>query len=150
LKKIKIFIGTGFYSGFTPVAPGTAGSIVAFFIFLIPGFENLYIISFAIIFSILIGIPLGNFFENIYGKDPGIFTLDEFIGTWIAFLFVPKHWLILIIGFLLWRILDILKPFPANKAEKLTGGVGIVLDDIISGVYSLIIIHIFITLFNFS
>jgi len=149
LKKIKKFIGTGFYSGYAPVAPGTFGSLVALLIYLIPGFENLFIIIPAILVSIIIGIPVGNYFEKLYGKDPGIFTLDEFIGTWITFLFVPKEWVIILLGFVLWRILDITKPFPAKKAEEFNGGVGIILDDIVSGVYSLIIIHIFISLFNF-
>ena len=149
MKEIKKIIGSGFYSGYAPFAPGTFGSVVAFLIFLIPGFEKTYIIIPAILSAIVIGIPVGNYFEELYGKDPGIFTLDEFIGTWITFLFVPKNWIVLLFGFILWRIFDITKPFPAKKAEELNGGVGIILDDVISGVYSLIIIHIFITLFNF-
>ncbi len=149
MKEIKKIIGSGFYSGYAPFAPGTFGSVVAFLIFLIPGFEKTYIIIPVILLAIVIGIPVGNYFEELYGKDPGIFTLDEFIGTWITFLFVPKNWIVLLFGFILWRILDITKPFPAKKAEELNGGVGIILDDVISGVYSLIIIHIFITLFNF-
>ena len=149
MKEIKKIIGSGFYSGYAPFAPGTFGSIIAFLIFLIPGFEKTYIIIPAILLAIVIGIPVGNYFEELYGKDPGIFTLDEFIGTWITFLFVPKNWIVLLFGFILWRIFDITKPFPAKKAEELKGGVGIILDDVISGVYSLIIIHIFITLFNF-
>ena len=149
MKEIKKIIGSGFYSGYAPFAQGTFGSVVAFLIFLIPGFEKTYIIIPVILLAIVIGIPVGNYFEKLYGKDPGIFTLDEFIGTWITFLFVPKNWIVLLFGFILWRILDITKPFPAKKAEELNGGVGIILDDVISGVYSLIIIHIFITLFNF-
>ncbi len=149
MKEIKIFIGTGFYSGYFPIAPGTFGSIVAMLIFLIPGFENVYIIIPAILAAVLVGIPIGNYFEKLYGKDPGIFVLDEFIGTWITFLFVPKNWILLLGGFILWRFLDIIKPFPAKRAEELNGGAGIILDDVVSGVYSLIIIHIFITVFNF-
>ncbi len=141
-------IGSGFYSGYLPKAPGTFGSFVALIIYLIPGFENPIVIIPAIIFSILIGIPIGNYFERIYGKDPGYFTLDEFIGTWVTLLFVPKEMLFIIPSFLLWRVLDIKKPFPANKAETIRGGLGIILDDVISGMYSLIIIHIFIFLFS--
>lgn len=148
LKTINLFIGTGFFSGYFPKAPGTMGSLVALMFFLIPGFSDSIVIIPAIIFSIIVGIPLGNYFENIYGEDPQIFTLDEFVGTWITFLFVPINLQTIIFGFLVWRLLDIIKPFPANKVEKLKGGLGIMMDDVVSGVYSLLIIHIFISLFN--
>ncbi|MCP5062639.1 MAG: phosphatidylglycerophosphatase A [Ignavibacteriae bacterium] len=147
LKTIKLFIGTGFFSGYFPKAPGTMGSLVALMFLLIPGFSESIVIIPAIIISIIVGIPLGNYFEKIYGEDPQIFTLDEFVGTWITFLFVPIKLETIILGFLVWRILDIVKPFPANRAEKLKGGWGIMMDDIVSGVYSLLIIHIFISLF---
>ncbi len=147
IHKIKLFLGTGFLSGYFPKAPGTFGSIFALIIFLIPGFENYLIIIPSILLSILIGVPLGNYFEQKFGKDPSIFTLDEFIGTWITFLFLPKTTIIIIVGFLIWRILDITKPFPANKVESIKGGWGIILDDIISGMYSLLIMHIFNILF---
>ncbi len=144
---LKKMIGSGFYSGFFPIAPGTIGSLFALIIFFIPGFENPKIIITIIIFLIVIGIPIGNYFESIYGKDPSKFTLDEFIGTWISLLFVPKIFYLVILDFVIWRLLDIVKLFPANIAEKFDGGIGIILDDIISGMYSLIIIHIFIFIF---
>lgn len=141
--QINKFVGSGLFSGYFPFAPGTMGSLFALGIFLIPGFENIYIILPVTIICFLIGIPLGNYFEKIYGKDPKQFTLDEFVGTWITFLFVPKSLLLIIVGFIIWRILDILKPFPANRLESLNGGLGIMLDDVASGMYSLLIIHIF-------
>ena len=148
LKTIKLFIGTGFFSGYFPKAPGTMGSLVALMFFLIPGFSESIVIIPVIIISIIVGVPLGNYFEKIYGEDPQIFTLDEFVGTWITFLFVPINLPTIILGFLVWRTFDIIKPFPANRAEKLKGGWGIMMDDVVSGVYSLLIIHIFISLFN--
>lgn len=144
---IRKFVGSGFFTGYFPKAPGTFASLIALFIYLIPGFENLYFQLLFIVISIIAGIPIGNYFEKIYGKDPGCFTLDEFIGTWISLLFIPKNYLMLILSFILWRILDITKPFPANKAENLKGGLGIIMDDVISGMYSLIIMHIFINIF---
>ena len=62
---------------------------------------------------------------------------------WIALLFTPYSMIWIAATFIIWRFLDIVKPFPANKAEKLKGGLGIMLDDVISGMYSLIIIYIF-------
>jgi phosphatidylglycerophosphatase A len=147
INHLRKIIGSGFFTGFIPKAPGTFGSFAALLIYFIPGFEKPEIMISFILIAIIIGIPIGNYFESIYGKDPGKFTLDEFIGTWISLLFVPKIFYIVIIDFIIWRILDILKPFPAYAAEKLDGGIGIILDDIISGMYSLLIIHIFIILF---
>ena len=140
-------IGSGFLSGYFPFAPGTIGSIVALGIFLIPGFENIYIILPITIICFIIGIPLGDYFEKLYGKDPKQFTLDEFVGTWITFMFIPKSFILIIIGFALWRLLDIIKPYPANRLESLNGGLGIMLDDVASGMYSLLIMYIFKVLF---
>lgn len=147
IDKLKIFLGTGFYSGYLPKAPGTFGSLVALGIYLIPGFENLNIIIPILVLTIIISIYLGSYFEIKFGKDPSIFVLDEFIGTWITYLFLPKNIVIVTLGFIIWRVLDIYKPFPAKNVEELKGGLGINLDDIISGMYSLIIMHIFNVLF---
>lgn len=140
---IQKLLGSGFYTGYIPFAPGTFGSLVALLIFLIPGFENIYIILPVTIIAFLIGIKLGNYFESIFSKDPKQFTLDEFVGTWITFLFIPQNFVQICVGFTIWRILDIVKPYPANKLESLNGGLGIMLDDVVSGLYSLVIMVIF-------
>lgn len=142
--KLEKFIGSGFLSGYIPFAPGTFGSLVAFLIYLIPGFENPTIMLIFISLTTVAGYYISNKFEKEYGKDPPQCTIDEFVGTWISLLFVPKILWLILIDFVLWRALDILKPFPARQLEKLNGGLGIMIDDIISGVYSLIIVHIFI------
>jgi len=90
----------------------------------------------------VIGIHIGTKFENAYGKDPSKFVLDEFVGTWLALLALPKTLIIVLISFILWRVLDILKPFPARQMEKIKGGWGIMLDDIVSGIYTLILMQI--------
>lgn len=140
-------LGSGLFTGYFPFASGTVASIVATLIYFIPGFEKIYILIPLIIFFIIISIPIGNSFEKEYGKDPTFFTLDEFIGTWISYLFLPKNFLLIFITFLLWRILDILKPFPARKLENLNGGLGIVIDDIISGIYTCILMNIVFLIF---
>lgn len=140
-------LGSGLFTGYFPFAPGTVASIVATLIYFIPGFEKIYILIPIIIFLIIISIPIGNRFEKEYRKDPSFFTLDEFIGTWISYLFLPKNFLLIFITFLLWRILDILKPFPARKLENLNGGLGIVIDDIVSGIYTCILMNIVFLIF---
>ncbi len=148
LSIIEKFIGTGFFSGYAPLAPGTAGSVMALLIYLIPGFENPAIMLFFISAGFLTGIILGTKFEKQFGKDPSIFTLDEFVGTWIALILLPKTWIVIFIDFILWRILDILKPLPARQLEKLQGGWGIMLDDVVSALYTLILMNLLLQ-FNF-
>ena len=140
--------GSGFFSGYIPIAPGTFGSLVALAIYLIPGFENPTILLTLISLFSIMGVYTGNKFEKVYGKDPAQCTIDEMVGMWITLLFIPKYIWYILIAFIIWRILDIIKPFPANIVEKIKGGWGIMLDDIVAGIYSLILVHIIIYFIN--
>jgi len=142
------FIGSGFFTGYFPVASGTVGSVAAIVIYLIPGFEQLFVIIPATLVIIFYGIYIGIKFEAEYGKDPAQCTIDEVAGTWISLIALPKSIGIIIATFLLWRILDIIKPPPARNLEKLKGGLGIMIDDVISGIYTLIIMHLVVYLFG--
>lgn len=141
-------MGSGFYTGYLPFASGTFASIAAILIYWIPGFENLLIMSLFIVLFCSYGVYVGNKFEKIYGKDPAECTIDEIVGQWIALLFMPKMVLTTLLSFFVWRFLDIIKPFPAKKLEGLPGGVGIMIDDIVAAVYSLIIVHIILFIFK--
>ena len=147
LNFVEKLIGSGFYSGFIPFAPGTFGSLVALLFYLIPGFENPTVLLFVISLFTVLGVLIGNKFELVYGKDPKQCTIDEMVGMWISLIFIPKKIWFIVIAFVIWRVLDIIKPFPANVAEKINGGMGIMLDDIIAAIYTLAIIHIIIYLF---
>ena len=92
------------------------------------------------------GIYLGNKFELIFGKDPAQCTIDEVVGTWISIIALPKSIGFIVTAFVIWRILDIIKPPPARKLERLNGGLGIMIDDVISGIYTLIIMHLIVYL----
>ena len=148
LSFIEKLLGSGFYTGYIPFASGTFGTLAALIIYLIPGFENPFVIVPAIIIFFIYGIYVGNKFENVYGKDPSECTIDEFVGTWISYLLLPKTIGIIIITFFLWRVLDIFKPFPARKLERLNGGFGIMIDDVVSGFYTLIIMHLVVYFFG--
>ena len=87
---IEKFIGSGFFSGYIPFAPGTFGSLIALFIYLIPGMENPTILLLLISLFSVVGIKIGTKFEAIYGKDPKQCTIDEMVGMWITLLFIPK------------------------------------------------------------
>jgi phosphatidylglycerophosphatase A len=135
-------IGSGLYTGYSPVASGTVSSFVALLIYFIPGFEQLYVIIPVSILFLLYGIPLGSKFEKVYGKDPAQCTIDEFVGMWISLIALPKTIGISIVTFLVWRIFDIIKPPPARKLEQIKGGFGIMIDDVSSAIYTLIIMHV--------
>ncbi len=141
-------LGSGFYTGYIPLASGTFASVVALAIYFIPSFEKPLIIIPAIIIFIFLGINIGAKFEKLYGKDPAECTIDEVVGMWISLLFLPKNFLISLIAFVVWRTLDIVKPFPARKLESLNAGWGIMVDDIVSAIYSLIIVHLILAIFG--
>jgi len=142
--KFEFLIGSGLYSGKIKFASGTWGSLVALLIYLIPGFENPALMLLFISFFTVIGIKIGTKFETVYGKDPKEFTLDEVVGMWISLLFIPKKIWYIALVFVVWRAMDIIKIPPAKQAEKLKGGLGIMLDDIIAAFYCLIISNLLI------
>ena len=147
MKQINLFekvIGSGLFTGYIPVASGTFGSLAAVFVYLIPGFEKLYIIIPSSVLLFFYGVYISSKFELEYGKDPSECTVDEFVGTWISLIALPKSVLVTLTSFLIWRALDIIKPFPARDSEKLKAGWGIMIDDVISGFYTLIIVHIIV------
>jgi phosphatidylglycerophosphatase A len=148
LSFIEKLLGSGFYTGYIPIASGTFGTLAALFIYLIPGFENNYVIIPAIIVFFIYGLYAGSKFEIVYGKDPSECTIDEVVGTWISYLLLPKTVGIIIITFFLWRALDIFKPYPARKLENINGGLGIMIDDVVSGFYTLIIMHLVVYFFG--
>lgn len=141
--KVSEFIATGFYSGYLPYAPGTWGSWVAMIIIALCSLFSeahmpILCLSLAII-STVIGIPTSEHFSNsIQKKDPGCVVIDEFAGQFLAFVLVPLSGLNLILGFLTFRLFDILKPWPAGRLQELPGGYGIVIDDVAAGIYAML------------
>jgi len=146
--RLKLFFASGFFAGYFPFASGTVGSFLAILIFLlIPGFSEPYILVIFILLFLIIGIYTSDFAEKVYGFDPPEVVIDEIVGMWFTMLFVPKTFLLAGIGFVLFRIFDIVKPFPAKQSQELKGGLGIMLDDLIAGFYSLTILHIILLIF---
>ncbi|MCX7611456.1 MAG: phosphatidylglycerophosphatase A [Ignavibacterium sp.] len=152
MKQINWFekiIGSGLYTGYIPFASGTFGSLVALIIYLIiPKSEDIRALIFLIILFTIVGVIVSSKFEKIYGKDPAECTIDEWVGTWISFINLPKDLLWISISFFIWRFLDVVKPFPARHSEKLPSGFGIMADDIISGFYTFLIMQIIYYLSN--
>lgn len=129
---------TFFGSGYSPVAPGTAGS-AAGLILIVPlrrlGLPWLDLAAVAAIFAI--GVWSATIVERESGKeDPGIVVLDEVLGMLISLLWLPLTWQVVLAAFLAFRIFDIIKPWPAGRLEYLGGGLGIMADDAMAGVYA--------------
>lgn len=140
-----VLICTGFGSGFSPFAPGTAGAFVATLIWLGLSFsvsEYILIITFALILAFtLLGIRCATRIERSWGEDPSRVVIDEMVGVWIPLMAVPAgHFLYALFAFGLFRFFDIFKPFGIRKMENFKGGIGIMMDDILAGVYSFLII----------
>lgn len=141
---IEKIVGSVFFTGYIPFASGTFGSLAALAIYLIPGFENPTIMLISISIFFIIGIKIGDKFEKVYGKDPSQCTIDELVGMWISLLYIPKSFINILVVFIIWRAFDIIKPMPAKQVEEVKGGLGIMIDDVIAGIYTLMVAHVII------
>ncbi len=147
IKKTAIVIfSTWFGCGFLPLAPGTFASAAS--IPLLFWMRNCSLwIRVAVLFSfILLAIGVSEYAERIFKKkDPKQVVIDEVAGMLVCCLFVPFKLRYIFTGFILFRLLDIIKPFPIRKTESLTGGFGIVIDDVLAGAisYGLMLILVF-------
>lgn len=136
------FIGSGFFTGYSPIASGTVGSAIALLFFLIPNFSSLYSIIPATIILFVIGGFVADKMEKAYGQDPSVVTVDEIVGMWLSLWFIQITILNVFLAFLIFRILDILKPYPAGEFDKRSGGWNIMLDDVIAGLYTNVILQV--------
>ena len=147
---IEKILGSGFYTGYIPYASGTFGSLAALIIYFMPGFERPAVLIPVIIIFTFYGVYIGGKFEKVYGKDPAECTIDEMVGMWISLLFLPKTLTVALLAFIVWRISDIIKLPPARQLENLPGGLGIMMDDVAAGLYSLIAVNIILIIFKFK
>jgi phosphatidylglycerophosphatase A len=147
--RIGLTLATGFGTGYFPIAPGTWGTALAAPLVYLAGllfYPYLYIVVTILIF--FVGVWASFIGERHFeDKDPGKVNIDEIAGFFVAMFLVPINWKSILLGFLVFRIMDIAKPPPVRAIEKLDGGWGIMLDDIVAGLYSLIMIQLIINIF---
>jgi phosphatidylglycerophosphatase A len=149
MRSVHYTIATGFGLGYSPIAPGTAGSILALLVAYFLMQDNPVYLIVATIICFGIGIVSATFVEKDRGiEDPSLVVVDEIVGMWISLLFIPIVWWMYLIAFLLFRLFDVVKPFPVDSAQKLSRGWGIMMDDVLAGVYALIVMHIIILIIN--
>ena len=137
---------SGLFSGYSPIASGTVGSAVGLALYFIPGFEQAFVILPVCVLVYVAGVRSAEAMEKVYGRDPSEVTIDEVLGMWVSLLFLPKTIVVAMIAFLVFRILDIVKPYPARRFDNTPGGSGVMLDDVISGVYTNLLIQLAVAL----
>jgi len=145
--RIAIAIATAAGAGFAPKAPGTAGSIVGVLIYLL--METLQIGTYyphAIIFFFIVGIWASSRVENLWGHDSQRIVIDEVVGQMITFGMAAGRYQLsafyIFLGFGLFRLFDIVKPFPIRRFERFKGGLGVIADDVAAGLYALAVLSL--------
>jgi phosphatidylglycerophosphatase A len=126
--------------GFIPIASGTFGSLAGIIIGYILYYINNNLLYFAIPVLFIFGVLCANIYQKQTGeKDSSVIVIDEVVGQLIAMSFIINNPLLVFISFILFRIFDIFKPWPASYADrKIKGGLGVMLDDVVAGIYALI------------
>lgn len=146
LKQPVQFLALGFGSGLAPKAPGTFGTLAAIPVFLLLTMLMPTPLSYgvAVVVMSIAGIYIcGKAADDVGVHDHPAIVWDEFVGFFITMFMVPVSWQSILVGFILFRIFDILKPWPISYIDKkMTGGLGIMFDDVLAGIFALIIMQL--------
>ena len=144
-EKIITLFSTGFYTGYFPVAPATFSTLtLGVTLYLLISRLNPYIYGLLTFILFFLAIWLSDKSEKIFQeKDCRYIVIDELVGCLITMFLVPLEWIYLVMGFLFFRLFDIIKPPPANIFNKRRkGGLDVVLDDVIAGIYSNLLLQV--------
>jgi len=146
--RISLLIATFFGIGYLTTFSGTVGSASALAIlWFLPPVTGLWLwIGLPLLF--LIGVWASAAAETVLGHDANSILIDEMVGQWLVLAVLPKKPLVWIIGFALFRVFDVLKPFPIRHSQKLPGGWGIMIDDVLAAIYVVILIRIGLEIFK--
>jgi phosphatidylglycerophosphatase A len=164
------FIATGLFVGYVPWASGTFGSLLGCAVALLPAFENPFVSVPLILVGFFAGVVTSGRVAAVEGHrltksaaaakalfqpeshrepDPSIVVIDEVVGQWISFFLLPLSLPTVITSFVLFRIFDVLKPPPARQVEQVPKGWGIMLDDVVAGLYANIATRLILFLLTF-
>jgi len=140
-------IASVFYIGYLPLVPGTFGSLagVGLFYLIKDASHPIYLLS--VICVIILGLLTSGRLEKLSNKkDPSCVVIDEVMGMLIGLSFIPYDLNIVILGFVIFRILDTLKPYPAERLQHIHGALGIMGDDFVAGIYTNIVLQVILRL----
>jgi phosphatidylglycerophosphatase A len=140
MTRLAIFISTVGYAGYFPFAPGTIGSAVGLLFYALVVWVGSPLFEVTLIGALFaVGVWSGTVAEQYFGGiDPGPVVIDEVVGMLITLLFLTVSWSGALAGFLLFRVLDVVKPWPSARLERLPGGLGVMADDAMAAVYAAI------------
>lgn len=136
--RLAVFLATVAYCGYFPVAPGTVGSAAGLVVYLLVWWTRSPIVEAGLIaVTFVVGTWAATHAERYFGGiDPGPVVIDEVLGMLMTLAFIHVGLTAALAGFVLFRVFDVIKPFPANRLEKLHGGLGVMADDAMAGVYA--------------
>jgi len=143
MQRLALVIATCGYVGYVPLAPGTAGSAVALVLLWAVRFTGSAAVEIAVVAVLAaIGVWSAGVAERHVGRtDPGVVVIDEVVGMLITLLLLPLGVVSACVGFLVFRLLDIVKPWPSGRLESLPGGLGVMADDAMAAVYGYVIMR---------
>ncbi|MGB9629178.1 MAG: phosphatidylglycerophosphatase A [Thermodesulfobacteriota bacterium] len=144
MNRFFLLFATGFGVGYSPIVPGTLGTLLAIPLYLFLSEIPSPIYELTLMGFFFLSVWISERAEQFFGKkDDRRIVIDEIMGFFITMLWLEKSLFVIIMGFILFRFFDILKPFPLRNLEKRwRGGYGVVLDDVVAGIYANILIHL--------
>lgn len=146
-ERLSVLLGTAFYIGYIPGAPGTYASIATTLAYhgvyryggrILPEL-HLSVLGAVTVLGVLVATQVSRYRGE---EDPSVVVIDEVAGQLLTFLFLPVHFWNLLLGTLFFRVFDVWKPFPVRQLERLEGGVGIMADDLMAGIYANLLLHV--------
>lgn len=139
--KLALILATWFGSGLAPVVPGTVGTLAAVPLVLLTDLGAWCSVLAPVVITV-VAIWASNRTQGLLGRtDPSEVVIDEVAGFLVTMLLVPPSWTSIGLGFILFRFFDIVKPWPVRQAERLKGGLGVVMDDLLAGIYANLILR---------
>ncbi|MCL2144208.1 MAG: phosphatidylglycerophosphatase A [Endomicrobia bacterium] len=142
MRKLILFVSSVFGAGYIKYAPGTFGSLAGILLWYLFIPQDYYFQAAAAVFMFFASVLFSSLAEKIYNKkDDQRIVIDEVAGVWLSVLFLPKTVFFLSLGFILFRVFDISKPFFIKKLQKIKGGLGITVDDMAAGFIANIILQ---------
>ena len=149
MRRLAVFLATSAGAGFAPIAPGTAGSLVGLVIYFFTMSWALRDQALLAVAIIVIGVWAATRAAQYFSReDPGQVVIDEVAGQLVTLFATGVGWRGALVGFFIFRVLDIIKPWPAGRFERLHGGTGIMADDVMAGIYGNLLLQGAVRIFH--
>ncbi|MEE2635775.1 MAG: phosphatidylglycerophosphatase A, partial [Acidobacteriota bacterium] len=144
LRRVGVSIATVGPCGYVPIAPGTVGSAAGVVLFWVVRSSGSMVLEWSVLALVItVGVAAATLAESRFARrDPGLIVVDEVAGMLVTLVAVPVGPVGVVAGFFLFRLFDIVKPYPARQSESLPGGWGVMADDLIAGVYAQVVLRL--------